>query len=222
MKLALFDLDGTLIPKDSDHAFGEFIITLGWADAAEFKRRNDRFYDDYVRGTLDIAAYVDFATAPWRGRSTAELDRAMQRFLDLVVRPMLTPAARELVQRHQHAGDLVAIVTATNDFVTRPIAGLFGVEHLIATDLTRDAHGRVTGAIAGTPAFREGKVARVEHWLQQRGQAWSDFDGSTFYSDSSNDLPLLEKVTDPVATNPGPELARVAHERGWPVLKLFS
>ena len=221
MNLALFDLDGTLIPKDSDHAFGEFVITLGWADAQEFRRRNDGFYNDYVAGTLDIDAYVDFATAPWRGRSEAELDRAMQRFLDLIVRPMLTPAAQELVQRHQQAGDLVAIVTATNDFVTRPIAALLGVEELIATDLARDGAGRITGAIHGVPAFREGKVTRVQQWLAERGLALDGFGRSTFYTDSSNDLPLLEQVTEPVATNPGPALARVAQERGWPVLNLF-
>jgi HAD superfamily hydrolase (TIGR01490 family) len=221
MNLALFDLDGTLIPKDSDHAFGEFIITLGWADAQEFRRRNDGFYADYVAGRLDIDAYVDFATGPWRDKPQADLDKAMSRFLDIVVRPMLAKSALEMVRRHQAAGDLVAIVTATNDFVTRPIAGMFGVEHLIATDLARDAAGRVTGRIHGTPSFREGKVERVERWLEARGQRRGDFGRTTFYSDSTNDLPLLEWVGEPVATNPGSALERIAHERGWPVLKLF-
>lgn len=222
MKLALFDLDGTLIPQDSDHAFGEFVITLGWADADEFRRRNDAFYEDYVAGRLDIAAYVDFATAPWRDRPAAELTHAMTRFLDAVVMPMLLPAARQLVKDHQQAGDLVAIVTATNDFVTRPIARLLGVEELIATELARDASGRVTGQIHGTPAFREGKVVRVQQWLAARGLRLGDFARSHFYSDSTNDLPLLERVSDPVATNPGPALERIAVERGWPVLKLFT
>jgi len=222
MNLALFDLDGTLIPKDSDHAFNEFAVTLGWADAFEFRRRNDGFYEDYLAGRLDIAAYVEFATSPWRHRSEAELAKASERFLALVVRPMLHPAALALVQRHRDAGDLVAVVTATNDFVTRPIAALFGVDELIATELERDAHGRVTGRIAGTPSFREGKVARVRDWLAARGQALTDFEHSTFYSDSTNDLPLLECVSAPVATNPGPALERIAHERGWPVLKLFA
>jgi HAD superfamily hydrolase (TIGR01490 family) len=222
MKLALFDLDGTLIPKDSDHAFNEFAITLGWADAQEFRRRNEGYFADYTAGRLDIAAYVDFATAPWRERSDAELEKATQRFIALIVQPMLHPRALALVQRHRDAGDLMAVVTATNDFVARPVAALFGVEQLIATDLERDAHGRATGRIAGPPAFREGKVTRVEAWLAARGQSLGDFESSTFYSDSTNDLPLLECVSAPVATNPGPALERIAQERGWPVLKLFA
>ncbi|MDP2004926.1 MAG: HAD family hydrolase [Rubrivivax sp.] len=222
MKLALFDLDGTLIPKDSDHAFGEFIVTLGWADGETFRRRNDAFYDDYLAGRLDIDAYVDFATAPWRDRPPAELQQVAARFLDVIVRPMLQAEALALVQRHRDAGDLVAVVTATNDFVTRPIAQLFGVSELIATDLQRDAAGRVTGRIEGVPSFRKGKVARVQHWLAARGLALDDFERSTFYSDSTNDLPLLECVSAPVATNPGPALERIAQERGWPVLKLFT
>jgi HAD superfamily hydrolase (TIGR01490 family) len=221
MNLALFDLDGTLIPKDSDHAFGEFVISLGWADEAEFRRRNNAFYEDYLAGRLDIAAYVDFATAPWRRRSAAELAAAASRFLDQVVRPMVHVAAVELVRGHQRAGDLVAIVTATNDFVTRPIAALFGVDDLIATELARDAHGRVTGEIRGVPAFREGKVARVRQWLAGRGQTLADFARSSFYGDSINDLALLEFVSDAVATNPGPGLAQIANDRGWRVLKLF-
>ena len=220
MKLTLFDLDGTLIAKDSDHAFGEFVITLGWADAQEFRRRNDAFYEDYLAGRLDIAAYTDFATAPWRDRPAAELARASACFLELIVRPMLTPAVLALVQRHQQAGDLVAIITATNDFVTRPIAQLLGVDELIATELARDATGRVLGHIQGVPSFREGKVTRLHAWLMARGLALDDFESSTFYSDSTNDLPLLERVSHPVATNPGPALARIAQERGWPVLKL--
>lgn len=222
MNLTLFDLDGTLLPRDSDHAFGELVVALGWADSAEFRRRNDAFYDDYLAGRLDIDAYVDFATAPWRERAAAELAGATARFLDEVVRPMLHPAALALVQRHRREGDLVAIVTATNDFVTRPIAGLMGVDELIATDLARDEAGRVTGTIRGVPAFREGKIERVQQWLAARGQALGDFERSTFYSDSTNDLPLLERVSHPVATNPGPALERIAHERGWPVLRIFQ
>jgi HAD superfamily hydrolase (TIGR01490 family) len=221
MNLALFDLDGTLIPKDSDHAFGEFLITLGWADAGTFRRRNDDFYEDYLAGRLDIDAYVDFATSAWRHRSAAELQKATERFLEIIVRPMLHPRALALVQRHQSAGDLVAVVTATNDFVTRPIARLFGVDELIATTLQRDADGRVTGRIDGVPSFREGKITRVQAWLAAHGRSLADFERCTFYSDSTNDLPLLEHVSDPVATNPGPALERIALERGWPVLKLF-
>lgn len=222
MNLTLFDLDGTLLPGDSDHAFGEFVISLGWADAAEFGRRNDAFYADYLAGRLDMHAYIEFATAAWRERAPADLARATALFMARVVHPLLKPQARALVARHQQAGDLVAIVTATNEFVTRPIAELLGVPDLIATELARDAAGRVTGAIAGTPAFREGKVARVQQWLGARGLAWGDLRRSTFYTDSTNDLPLLECVSHPVATNPGPELACVARARGWPILNLFT
>jgi len=221
VNLTLFDLDGTLLPTDSDHAFGDFVISLGWADAAEHRRRNDQFFADYQAGTLDMTAYADFASAPWRVRSSQELEVAMGRFLREVMQPQLHPAALALVRHHQEAGDVVAIVTATNDVVTRPIAGLFGVDVLIATDLARDAEGRVTGAIQGVPAFREGKIERVAGWLASRGQTLASFERSTFYSDSINDLPLLERVSHPVATNPGPSLAQIAQERGWPVLNLF-
>ena len=222
MNMTLFDLDGTLLPKDSDHAFNEHVVGLGWADGDAFRRRNDAFYDDYVAGRLDIHAYVEFATAPWRGRSAAELRAAMQAFVDDVVAPMILPPALALVRRHLAAGDLVAIVTATNDVVTRPIAARFGVEHLIATDLERDAGGRCNGRIRGVPSFRDGKVQRVEQWLRQRQRSLDAFERTTFYSDSTNDLPLLERVSHPVATNPAPELERIAHERGWPVIHLFA
>jgi HAD superfamily hydrolase (TIGR01490 family) len=222
MNLALFDLDGTLIPGDSDHAFGEFLIAQGWADPATFKRGNDRFYAEYLAGTLDMPAYVDFATEPWRQRGEQELAQMLDRFLRNVVRPMVLPAALDLVRRHQTAGDLVAIVTATNEVVTRPIAAAFGVQALIATELARDATGMVTGAIHGVPSFREGKIERVRAWLAQQGHAFTDFERHTFYSDSTNDLPLLEHVSHPVATNPGPALERLARDRGWPVLKLFT
>ena len=222
MRLTLFDLDGTLLPTDSDHAFGEFVIELGWADDAAHRRRNDDFNRQYIEGRLDIAAYVDFATAPWRDRPADELARARRRFIAEVVRPALRGSALELVREHQQAGDLIAIVTATNDFVTRPIAELFGVTALIATELDTDASGRVTGAIRGTPAFRAGKIERVDAWLKHQGARLDDFERSTFYSDSTNDLPLLERVSHPVATNPGPALERIAIERGWPVLRLFE
>jgi HAD superfamily hydrolase (TIGR01490 family) len=222
MNLALFDLDGTLLPTDSDHAFGEFLVRLGWTDGETHRRRNDAFYADYLAGTLDIAAYTDFATSPWRHRSAAELDAVTARFLDEVIRPVLHPHALDLVRRHQDAGDRVAIVTATNEFVTRPIAQLFGVDTLIATELERDAAGRHTGAIRGTPSFREGKIVRVGDWLAQHGRTLADHPRSTFYSDSSNDLPLLERVSHPVAVNPAPALAEVARQRGWPILHLFE
>jgi HAD superfamily hydrolase (TIGR01490 family) len=222
MRLALFDLDHTLIPLDSDHAWGEFTVRLGWRDADEFRRANDGYYADYKAGTLDVHDYVRFATGAVRERGLAEGRRAHERFMAEVIRPAMTDAARALVRQHQAAGDTVLIVTATNAFVTRPIAQAFGVDHLIAIDLETDAGGQLTGAIVGVPSFREGKVARVEQWLADRGLRWSDLAHSTFYSDSMNDLPLLEKVDEPVATNPDERLATLAKQRGWRILNLFE
>jgi HAD superfamily hydrolase (TIGR01490 family) len=222
LRLALFDLDGTLLPTDSDHAFGEYLVRIGWADAATHRRGNDRFYADYLAGTLDMPAYVEFATAPWRGRDAGALREASEGFVAELAHCALRTSALALVQRHRDAGDLVAIVTATNEFVTRPIAQLFGVDELIATELERDGSGRYTGAIRGVPAFQAGKVERVQAWLAARGLRWDELECSTFYSDSTNDLPLLEQVSHPVATNPVPALAAIAAERGWPVLRLFE
>lgn len=222
MKLALFDLDGTLIAKDSDHAFGEFLVALGWADGEEFKRGNDVFYQQYLAGTLDIDAYIDFATRPWRGRTPQEQGAALARFMGEVMQPAIGDAARSLVRAHLDAGDRVAIATSTNEFITRPIADAFGVPALIATQLERDAGGRVTGRIRGVPSLREGKVRRVEQWLLADGLQLADFDASVFYSDSTNDLPLLERVSEPVATNPSPALEAIARERSWRILRLFQ
>ena len=222
MRLALFDLDHTLIPLDSDHAWGEFTVRLGWRDADAFRRANDGYYAAYKNGTLDIHDYVRFAIDAVRERGLAEGRRAHERFMAEVIRPAITDGARALVRRHQEAGDTVIIVTATNGFVTRPIAQAFGVDHLIAIDLETDARGEYTGAIAGVPSFREGKVARVEQWLADRGLRWPDLAHSTFYSDSMNDLPLLERVHEPVATNPDQRLATLAQQRGWRILNLFE
>jgi len=222
VNLTLFDLDGTLLPIDSDHAFGEFLVRRGWADASAYRARNDQFFEQYQAGRLDIAAYIDFATAPWRDRSGADLAALSEDFVREVARPALRPAALDLVRRHQEAGDLVAIVTATNEFITRPIADLFEVPALIATELARDTAGRVTGGIRGVPSFREGKIARVDHWLAGLGRGLQDFEVSSFFSDSTNDLPLLERVNRPVATNPSPSLAQIAQQRGWAVLRLFE
>ena len=221
MKLALFDLDGTLIPGDSDHAFGEFMVSLGWVDAAEHRRRNDAFYRQYQAGCLDIAEYIHFTTGAWRSRSLAEQAAASQRFMAEVMAPQLLPPAFALLQQHREAGDLIAIVTATNEFITRPIADAFGVAHLLAVQLERGADGWFTGAIDGVPSMREGKVTRMEQWLSARGLDWSGVD-STFYSDSLNDVPLLEKVNQPVATNPDDRLRALAVQRGWRILDLFS
>jgi HAD superfamily hydrolase (TIGR01490 family) len=221
IRLALFDLDHTLLPLDSDHAWGEFTVKLGWRDAITHGRANDAFYAQYQAGTLDIAAYVRFATSAAREHGQAQADQAHARFMQEVIRPAIRPQAIELVREHQRAGDLVVIVTATNEFVTRPIAQAFGVDELIAIELERDAQGEPTGEIWGTPSFREGKVVRVEQWLAARGLSWDSVAHSSFYSDSINDLSLLEKVDQPVATNPDARLSAIATERGWRTLTLF-
>ncbi len=222
MNLTLFDLDGTLLPGDSDHAFGEFMIALGWADADSHRRRNDAFYRDYQAGCLDLDAYIDFSTAPWRGRTPAEQAQVSARFVAEVISPQLRPSALELVRAHQRAGDRIAIVTATNEFVARGIADAFGVDALIAVELERDAAGCATGRIRGVPSFRNGKIERVDAWLAADGWRWDDFDRATVYSDSTNDLPLLERASVPVATNPSPALEAMARERGWRILRLFA
>jgi len=222
MRLALFDLDLTLLPLDSDHAFGEFLIRLGWVDEAAYRARNDAFYADYQAGRLDMDAYVDFATAAWRSRSPAEQHELSARFVREVIEPAIRPPAVELVQHHRERGDRVVMVTATNEFITRPIARRFGIDTLIATALERDADGRLTGRIAGRANLREGKLHNVASWLTGQGLSWGDLESSTCYSDSTNDLPLLERVSHPVATNPAAELERIARERGWPILRLFT
>jgi len=222
IRLALFDLDHTLIPLDSDHAWGEFTVELGWRDATSFSQANDRFYAAYKAGTLDIHEYVRFATAAVREHGMGAANEAHERFMAQVIRPAMHERAMATVQAHQAAGDEVVIVTATNAFVTRPIAAAFGVGELIAIDLETDATGAPTGHIRGVPSFREGKVARVEQWLAARGLNWASVTHSTFYSDSINDLPLLEKVHEPVATNPDDRLKAIALERGWRILNLFE
>jgi HAD superfamily hydrolase (TIGR01490 family) len=222
MNLTLFDLDGTLIPVDSDHAFGGFMVEVGWVDGAVWGARNDEFFAQYNAGTLDLPAYIEFATSAFRSRPLKEALAMRERFMAEVMQPALRPEAVALVEKHRAAGDLIALVTATNEFVTEPIAEAFGIEHLIAVQLERDAAGRYTGAVRGVPSFREGKIARVDDWLQGLGAQWRDFERVNFYSDSTNDLPLLERVSHPVATNPSPALARIAAERGWPQLQLFA
>ncbi|MEX3555574.1 MAG: HAD family hydrolase [Burkholderia gladioli] len=223
--LALFDLDRTLIPTDSDHEWGRFMIKLGLADAESFKRQNDRFYADYKAGTLDIHAYLAAALAPLAKHPRAQLDAWHEQYMQEVIRPAMLPAALELVRRHREAGDLCCIVTATNAFVTRPIADAFGVETLIACEVeTVDGHpaSDLTGRATGVPSFREGKIARTEAWLASLGKTLADFERSYFYSDSHNDIPLLAKVTDPVATNPDDTLRTHAREQGWRILDLFQ
>lgn len=220
-RLALFDLDHTLLPLDSDYEWGEFTIRIGWNDPVEFSRRNDEFYAHYQAGTLDVHDYVRFATEAMRLRGPEAAAAAHLQFMRDVIGPAIKPQALDLIRQHQAAGDEVLIVTATNEFVTMPIAKALGVEQLLAVQLARDASGWYTGEIDGVPTMREGKVQRMEQWLAARALGWTDVE-STFYSDSMNDVPLLEKVNHPVATNPDPRLRALAQERGWRILDLFT
>jgi HAD superfamily hydrolase (TIGR01490 family) len=224
-RLALFDLDHTLIPFDSDYSWGEFTLGLGWNDAGDFKRKNDAFYAQYKAGTLDIHAYCRFATSAVCREGQAKSQAAHAQYMQQVVRPGIMPQALELVRQHQAAGDTVVIITATNEFVTRPIAEAFGVHELLAIELERDeapgGSGWYTGEIRGVPSFREGKVTRMEQWLIAHNLAWDQVH-TTFYSDSINDVPLLEKADVPVATNPDERLRVLAGERQWRILDLFA
>ncbi len=221
-RLCLFDLDGTLIREDSNALFGAFLGRIGWVDPEEHDRRQRDFHDRYHRGVLDLSEYIDFTTSLWRERPWHEALEVRRRFMAEVLAPLVDSRAQDLTRRHLAAGDLVAMVTATTEFVTEPIAQAFGVPHLLGVQLEPQSPIGWTGRIRGVPTFREGKVARVQAWLDGLGLKRSDFETVTVYSDSTNDLPLLEWATHPVATNPVPGLEAIARERGWPILKLLS
>ncbi|HET7198701.1 MAG TPA: HAD family hydrolase [Burkholderiales bacterium] len=219
MRLALFDLDNTLLTGDSDYEWGQFLVDRGVLDRATYEAQNREYYEQYVRGTLDIHEYLGFALRPLAEHPPEELARWHAEFMRERIVPMITPAARALVRGHLGDGDLCAIVTATNRFVTEPIAREFGVAHLIATE-PESRDGRFTGRVSGTPCFRDGKLARLDEWLAARGRRLGDFAQSVFYSDSHNDLPLLRRVTRPVAVDPDESLAAEAAKRGWAVISL--
>ncbi|NHZ62314.1 HAD family hydrolase [Massilia genomosp. 1] len=220
--LALFDLDHTLLPIDSDHEWGEFLVRTGAVDPLEFKRRNDEFFDQYKAGTLDPVEYLEFALGTLARFPRKELDAMHARFMAEVIEPAILPRARALLRQHIDAGDLVAIITATNRFVTAPIAKALGVEHLIAAVPEEDADGNLTGKLVGVPTSGAGKVTHTHAWLAQVGTPLDGFGRSHFYSDSHNDIPLLSVVTHPVATNPNAVLATHATRLGWPLLHLFN
>jgi HAD superfamily hydrolase (TIGR01490 family) len=220
-RLALFDLDHTLLPIDSDYAWGQFTITLGWTDPVEFARCNDEFYAHYQAGTLDIHAYVRFATEAFRLRGPQQAADAHRRFMQEVIEPAIRPQALQLIDQHRQAGDRLLVITATNEFVTQPIVRRLGIEEMISVELERDASGWYSGEIKGVPSMREGKVQRLQLWLQQQGLDWSSVE-ATFYSDSVNDLPLLGRVQHPVATNPDHTLREHALRHCWPILELFE
>jgi HAD superfamily hydrolase (TIGR01490 family) len=221
INLALFDLDHTLLPLDSDYQWAEFLARTGRAgDPEEARRKNEDLMDRYNQGNLTAEESAEFMLGLLSNTPRQELLTWQAEFMEEVILPSITPAALDLVRYHQQQGHLCAIVTATNEFVTTPIAKALGIEHLIAT-LAEERDGIYTGKLTGVPSFREGKITRVDQWLHELGLQRNNFDRIWFYSDSSNDLPLMELVSDPVATNPGESLRRTAQDRNWAVLDLF-
>ena len=219
MNLALFDLDNTLLSGDSDFEWAQFLIEQGALDRELFEAKNLAFYEQYKAGTLDIHEFLDFQLKPLSRHTRNVLDGWRDNFMQNKVRGMVTVAAQDLVAKHRATGDVCVIITATNSFITSPIAQEFGVEHLIATE-PEERDGEFTGCVVGVPCFREGKVARLESWLAQQGWGWESLSDSYFYSDSLNDLPLLKKVRHPVAVDPDETLRSYAEQHGWPILAL--
>jgi len=222
MNLALFDLDNTLLPIDSDYEWGQFLSKIGAVDAQAHAARNAAFFEQYQNGTLDPIEYLEFAFGTLARFPRSQLDAWHAQFMHEVIQPVIHPAALELVNKHQSNGDLLAIITATNRFVTGPIAEAFGVPHLIAAEPEISPSGDITGRLVGTPPFGTGKVINTKIWLASLGKQLPDFSHSFFYSDSQNDIPLLSVVSNPVATNPNARLLAHAKEHGWPTLHLFN
>ena len=219
MNLALFDLDNTLLNGDSDFEWSQFLIRIGVLDGALFEAQNLKFYEQYKTGTLDIFEFLDFQLKPLSCHPRSTLDTWHQQFMRDSIMPMVTQASRDLVAQHRAAGDVCIIITATNSFVTAPIATMFGIEHLIATE-PEQKNGEFTGAVAGVPSFKAGKITRLNNWLNERDWTLDSFTDTTFYSDSHNDLPLMKLVQHPVAANPDETLYAYAKQHGWPIISL--
>jgi HAD superfamily hydrolase (TIGR01490 family) len=218
VKLALFDLDNTLLDGDSDFEWAQFLIEQGVIDRELYEAKNLCFYEQYKAGTLDIHEFLDFQLKPLSRHARKVLDAWHEQFMRGRIRGMMSDPAQQLVARHRAAGDICVVITATNSFVTAPIARAFGIEHLIATE-PEQKDGEFTGGVAGVPSFREGKITRLEQWMAERGWNWDSFEDSVFYSDSLNDLPLLGKVRRPVAVKPDATLRAHAERAGWPILE---
>ncbi|MBR9909474.1 MAG: HAD family hydrolase [Gammaproteobacteria bacterium] len=221
MKLAIFDLDNTLIAGDSDHGWGEFMVAEGMVDPVTYKRANDQFYADYERGNMDLEAYLNFSLQPLTRYQPQELARLHSKFMREVIAPLRLPAADRLLQQHRDQGDYLLIITSTNDFITAPIAAELGVDYLLATNAAQQG-GRYTGKIVGVPCFQAGKVTRLQQWLTEASEHGFDGDltGASFYSDSINDLPLLQVVDNPVAVDPDAALRQYAEQHHWPIISL--
>ncbi|MDI1298096.1 HAD family phosphatase [Methylotenera sp.] len=217
--LALFDLDNTLLAGDSDYNWSLFLISEGLLDAKTHQDRNEQFYQDYKNGCLNITEFLAFQLKPLSEHSKKFLDELHVKYMDKVIRPMMTKKAQALVNEHKAAGDLCVIITATNSFVTKPIAAAYGIEHLLGSD-PEMVNGEYTGGVTGVPTFKEGKVIRLNHWLEARGTKLGDYEVSYFYSDSHNDLPLMQLVTNPVAVDADEILTAYAKEQGWPAISL--
>ncbi len=216
MRLALFDLDNTLLAGDSDHAWGDYLCARGILDGVAYKARNDAFYQDYLAGSLNITDYLNFSLEILGRSDMAQLEQWHREFMRDCIEPIILAKGEALIAEHRAAGDKLLIITATNRFVTAPIATRLGVDTLLATECELAA-GRYTGRMTDVPCFREGKVTRLNRWLQESGLSLED---SCFYSDSMNDLPLLEQVSRPIAVDPDPNLRAEAEQRGWPVISL--
>lgn len=217
--LALFDLDNTLLAGDSDYNWSLFLINEGLLDGASHQARNEQFYQDYKNGCLDIYAFLEFQLKPLSQHPKKFLDELHQKYMEKVIRPMMTQKAQDLVNKHKEAGDLCLVITATNSFVTRPIAAAYGIENLIGTD-PEMVNGEYTGGVSGVPSFKEGKVTRIKQWLAEQGKSLGDYQTSYFYSDSHNDLPLMKLVTNPVAVDADEILSEYARQQGWPQISL--
>ncbi|MES2012601.1 MAG: HAD family hydrolase [Pseudomonadota bacterium] len=217
--LALFDLDNTLLAGDSDYNWSLFLIGEGLLDAKTHHERNEQFYQDYKNGNLDIYKFLEFQLKPLSQHPREFLDELHNKYMEQVIRPMMTEKAQALIDKHRAQGDLMLVITATNSFVTKPIATAYGIDNLIGTD-PEEIDGKFTGGVAGVPSFQQGKVTRLNQWLAERGQQLSDFTTSYFYSDSHNDLPLMKLVSHPVAVDADPTLAEYAAQQGWPSISL--
>lgn len=218
MKLAIFDLDNTLIAGDSDHAWGEFLVARDLVNKVEYQTKNDQFYADYCAGNLNIIAYSEFVFSFLAQHDLSTLQALHRDFMDTVIKPIMLPKAQALIEKHRQAGDRLLIITATNRFITEPIGQAFGINELLATE-PEFIQGRYTGKVVDVPCYKEGKITRFHAWLSQQSTSFSE---TYFYSDSHNDLPLLCQVSTPIAVNPDSILADYAHNAGWPILDLRS